>query len=263
VAGSAPSVRAERAATVIWSSWSRGERLTRLPDECLPRDMEEASAAQDALEAIVGERFGWKLAATSEAGQRHIGVQSPLHGRLFSRFVYASGERLSARGMHMRVAEAEFAFRLGQDVSGPGPHTLPKVLEAVDSLHLSIELPDSRFNDFECAGGPQLLADDACAGRFVFGPAVPSWAGLDLAEQAVSVRINGAEVARGSGANVLSDPREALVWLANELPRHGLALRAGEVVTTGVTTIPVPVRAGDCVIAEFPELGSVSVNLTD
>jgi 2-keto-4-pentenoate hydratase len=263
VAGTTPSARAERAATLIWSSWSSGRKLARLPDECLPRDIEEASAAQDALEAIVGERFGWKLAATSLAGQQHIGVRAPLHGRLFYRFVHASGEHLSAKGMHMRVAEAEFAFRLGQDLLGPGTYTRAAVLEAVDAMHLSIELPDSRFDDFERAGGPQLLADDACAGRFVLGPEVAGWDDLDLAQQAVSVQVNGAEVASGSGANVLSDPREALAWLANELPRHGLALRAGEVVTTGVTTVPVPVRAGDRVIARFAGLGSVSVDLTD
>jgi len=252
---------AERCATVIWEAWTSGFRLTELPLECRPRDVVEGSAAQDALEAIAGPRFGWKLAATSTAGQKHIGVDAPLHGRLFTRFVYMSGDAVTARGMHMRVAEAEFAFRFGRDLVGTGPHPPETVMEAVAGMHLAIELPDSRFDQFEDAGAPQLLADSACAGRFVLGPEIGGWLSIDLARQPVHVSVNGTEVACGSGANVLSDPREALVWLANELPRRGAALRADDVVTTGVTTVPVPVAAGDHVVAVFPDLGSVTVRL--
>jgi 2-keto-4-pentenoate hydratase len=256
-------VRADQAAAEIWSAWTSGERLAQLSDECRPRDLAEGRAAQDALEAIVGERFGWKIAATSQAGQQHIGVGGPLHGRLFSRFVHHDGDRLSAAGMHMAVAEAEFAFGLRRDLVGPGPYTRAEVLDAVGAMHLAIELPDSRFEHFEGAGGPQLLADDACAARFVLGPEISDWSEVDLAQQTVAVHVNGVEVSRGSGSNVLGDPRDALTWLANDLPQHGLRLSAGDVVTTGVTTVPVPVSAGDRVVATFPQLGTVSVDLMD
>ncbi|MFP5367000.1 MAG: hypothetical protein ACLGIS_09135, partial [Actinomycetes bacterium] len=42
--------------------------------------------------------------------------------------------------------------------------------------------PDSRFAAFERAGAPQLIADNACAWRFVAGrPAPDSWRDADLA----------------------------------------------------------------------------------
>jgi 2-keto-4-pentenoate hydratase len=69
--------------------------------------------------------------------------------------------------------------------------------------------------------------------------------------------VNGDVVATGSGANVLADPRAALHWLANELPRLGRRLRAGELVTTGTTTVPAAIGPGDQVTADFGELGSV------
>jgi 2-keto-4-pentenoate hydratase len=72
------------------------------------------------------------------------------------------------------------------------------------------------------------------------------------------VWINGAAAATGSGGNVLGDPRTALVWIAEDLRRHGRGLRAGDVVTTGTTTAPVPVGAGDEVRADFGALGEVA-----
>ncbi len=48
----------------------------------------------------------------------------------------------------------------------------------------------------------------------------------------------------GRGGNALDDPRLALTWLANALSRQGITLRKGEVVTTGTTTVPLPVERG-------------------
>ncbi len=52
---------------------------------------------QAALAEVSGDAlYAWKIAATSEAGQRRINVDGPLAGRLFSRPVTVSlGGRLS------------------------------------------------------------------------------------------------------------------------------------------------------------------------
>ena len=62
-------------------------------------------------------------------------------------------------------------------------------------------------------------------------------------------------------AEVLGDPRVALTWLANELREYGLTLAAGQLVATGSTIVPMPVRAGQTVLAELGVLGSVVVHL--
>ena len=41
---------------------------------------------------------------------------------------------------------------------------------------------------------------------------------------------------------MLGDPRVALTWLANELSALGLALKAGQVVTTGTCLVPLEIR---------------------
>jgi 2-keto-4-pentenoate hydratase len=247
--------RAGGAADVLWTAWASGERIAALPEDVRPRDDAEGFAAQLALGGHAGRTYGWKIAATTTAGQAHIGVSGPLPGPLFERFRHEPGDVLASDDMHMRVVEAEFAYLMGSDVApDAGPE---EILAAVDGLHLAVEIPDSRFARYETVGAPQLLADCACAGRFVLGPAVPGWAELDLSTWATAVWINGTAAATGSGGNVMGDPRVALTWIAEDLRRYGLGLRAGEIVTTGTTTAPVPVGPGDEVRADFGELGDV------
>ncbi|WP_370971243.1 2-keto-4-pentenoate hydratase [Amycolatopsis sp. cg9] len=250
----------ERAAELIWDAWQTGKRLDGLPDDARPRDAAEGMAAQTALAELAGPVSGWKIAATTVYARQYLDVPGPLPGAVFERFHHTEGEPVPADTMTMGVAEPEFAFRLK---AGPGPSpSLTGVLDAVDTMFLAVELPDSRYTDHQHAGGPQLLADVACAGRFVEGTAVPGWRDLDLPRRQVVLHANGEEFSRGSGSLVLGDPRLALHWLAMELPRHGLALRPGDIVTTGTATPPCPIQPGGEVVADFGELGSVAVRFT-
>lgn len=245
----------ERAAELLWDAWQTGDRLDGLPADVRPRDAAEGMAVQTALAALAGPVSGWKIAATTAYAQRHLGVPGPLPGALFERFHQLEGAPVPADTMTMGVAEPEFAFRMKAD-PGPAP-SLGGVLDAVGTMFLALEMPDSRYTDHRAAGGPQLLADVACAGRFVEGRAVPGWRDLDLPGQAVVLHADGAEFARGHGGLVLGDPRLALHWLATELARTGHRLRPGDVVTTGTATPPCPIHAGGHVLADFGTLGRV------
>jgi 2-keto-4-pentenoate hydratase len=163
----------------------------------------------------------------------------------------------------MRVAEAEFAFRMAADLPPRGEaYTVEDVLAAVASLHPAIEIPDSRYDDFTVVGAPQLIADNACAHYFVLGPAATAdWRRMDLVEHPVMATVADREVRAGKGANVLGDPRAALAWLVNELSGIGVTLRAGEVVTTGTCVVPVPIAPGDRVHAGFGALGGVEIRM--
>jgi 2-keto-4-pentenoate hydratase len=211
---------------------------------------------------------GWKIAATSAAGQAHINVGGPLPGRILSDFVHPDGATVSLAGNRMRVVEPEFAFRLGADLPArAAPYTAAEVLAAVATLHPAFEVPNSRFAEFTRAGEAQLLADDACCGEFVFGAAAPAgWQRLDLAAHRVRARVTDAagreRLAReGEGRAALGDPRTALQWLANELSARGLALRAGQTVSTGTCMVPLDVQAGDEVHADYGELGRIHIRL--
>jgi len=252
---------AMEAAGILWQARLEGRRLAELPAHCRPASLAEGYAVQDAMTVLARQTvFGWKIAATSAAGQRHIGVNEPLAGRLFADFVLKDGAVLSAGPMLMRVAEAEFAFRLGRDLpSRSATYPVEEVMKAVAGLHLAIEVPDARFEHFANAGPAQIAADDAFAAWFVLGPEVADWPGIDLPRQPVRMMRNGVVAGEGHGADALGDPRIALTWLANERSKRGGGLKAGEIVTTGTCLTPVAVASGDRLIADFPGLGKLGV----
>jgi len=255
----------QKASDLLWSGWHEGRKLSALPEAMRPSTREDGYAIQALLERHTSmPLFGWKIAATSQAGQAHIGVDGPIAGRLLGEQTQHSDTSMPLMGNAMRVAEPEFAFRMARDIEPRArAYAVDEVLDAVATLHPAIEVPDSRYEDFVHVGAAQLIADNACAHRFVLGPATrANWRAIDLIEHAVVGEIAGKTRRDGRGVNVLGDPRVALTWLANELSRLSITLLSGQVVTTGTCMVPLAVAAGDAVTADFGTLGRVSISFT-
>ena len=251
----------EAASHTLNSHWRIGTKLANLDAAQRPQSRAEGYAIQAEIERTSRhELFGWKIAATSEAGQKHINVPGPMAGRILKETLIKDGGTAPMAGNEMRVAEPEFAFRMRIDLpSRPSAYSVVAVLDAVDTLHPAIEIPDSRFADFVRAGEAQIIADNACAHLFVLGKAATAnWRALDLVEERPVIALRGQRYV-GHGKNVLGDPRAALTWLANELRGLRIPLRAGEVVTTGTCHPPLPIQSGDRMEADFGALGKVSV----
>src|SRR5260370_21697450 len=236
--------------------WRSATKCAGLEPRLRPRSRAVAYAIQEKIETYSNAKLcGRKIAASSEAGQKHINVDGPMAGRMLAETVIADGGNASMAGNEMRVAEPEFAFRMATDLPPRSqPYAVREVLDAVGTLHPAIEIPDSRFADFVSAGAEQIIADNACAHLFVLcAPTAVNWRALDLVEERPVVTMRGQQFI-GHGKNVLGDPRLALTWLANELRQLGLTLRAGEVVTTGTCHPPLPIRSGDVCEADFGSL---------
>lgn len=256
-----PQDRARAAARKLASHWLSGRHLDALPADCRPATLAEGRAVQALWAAETGDRVaGWKIAATSVAGQRHIAVGGPLAGPVFARRVQDDGAVLDLTRNGMRVAECEIVFRMGRTLAPrAGPYARAEVLVAVQCLHPGIEAPDSRFAAFERAGEAQLIADCACCNDMLVGaPVAPDARVDDLPSLAVQARVSDGRQAEGIGRNVLGDPVEALVWLVNELASTGRTLHAGQFVTTGACVPPIPVLPGQQVDADFGWIGRIT-----
>jgi 2-keto-4-pentenoate hydratase len=108
-------------------------------------------------------------------------------------------------------------------------------------------------------GAPILVADDFFAAGCVLGKAIARSKAPDLLDVVGRAVINGNEVARGTGADVLGHPHHALAWLANHLAAGGKGLRAGEIVLTGSLVKTIWLNAGDSVLMDLSGLGQVQV----
>ena len=261
---------ATAAAAIMYQHLHQGSVLEGLQDNLRPQSRTEGYQIQARLEeAMDSQRKGWKIAATSIAGQKHIGLNGPIAGRIMANMMVKTGQPVPFGANRMRVAEAEFVFCMKTDLlPRPNLYETAEVMAGVASLHLGLEFPDSRFADFAAAGEGQLIADNACGYKFMMGKAVSDiWRDLDLSKHAVSGRVAGADGQMraeytGSGGNVLDCPTIALTWLVNELSAQNMPLRAGEFVTTGTTTLPMAILPGDQIEADFGALGRISCQLS-
>ena len=237
-----------------------------LPTDGRPSDLAAAYRIQEAVvEGLLpadGRRIGYKCACTSVIAQQALRIDRPVFGQLLSHTSSPSGVVLPADRFVHRVIEAEFGFRVGRDVEPlDGGHTIDSIADHIDAVIPAIEIVDYRYEAWTI-GALQVAADNAIHGWWVHGEPVTEWRDLDLAAAGVSVRRDGEVVTTGSGAAVLGHPLTVMAWLANELPLFGRSLKAGDVVTTGVTTDVFEAEPGDSIVAEFDGIGSAAVDFS-
>lgn len=204
-------------------------------------------------ETVIGKKIG----VTSKAVMQMLNVFQPDFGQLLSGMVYNEGEAVPAASMIAPRAEAEIAFVLKHDLTGPGV-SAADVLRATDFVMPCFEVVDSRIRDWKIKI-QDTVADNASCGVFVLGGRPHSLRGVDLSVAGMVVEKNGDIVSTSAGAAVQGSPVNAVAWLANTLGALGIPLRAGEVILSGSQSPLIPVVAGDSFVCSVGGLGSCSV----
>jgi 2-keto-4-pentenoate hydratase len=238
------------------------QALKPLPPEAAPADEAEGyriqRAVHDLLLPQVGPLVGYKIGCTSQVMQDYLGIPHPCGGGVFERVVHQSGASLRAADFVRVGVECEIAVRLARDLApSEEPFTAEWVGEAVEAYFPAIEIVDDRYEQWETIGAPTLIADDFFAAGCVLGDAVTRAAAPNLFHVTGRALINGVEEGRGTGADVLGHPHNALAWLANHLAGEGAGLHAGQIVLTGSLVKTIWLKAGDRVVMELQGLGRV------
>jgi 2-keto-4-pentenoate hydratase len=239
--------------------------LQALPDDIAPRDEAGGYRIQDAVHGLLSADFGpligHKIGCTSAVMQQYLAIPHPCSGGVFANGVHQSGAALR-RGDYVRVGvECEIAVRLGRDLEpSDAPFTADAASQAIEAYLPAIEIVDDRYCDWRSIGAPTLVADDFFAAGCVLGRPVSRSSAPDLPALVGRASINGIEVGRGTGADVLGHPHNALAWLANHLAAGGKGLRAGEIVLTGSLVQTIWLGAGDTVAMDLSGLGAVAVD---
>jgi len=229
--------------------------IASLSEQAPGLDVDAAYAIQGLAREAAGPLAGWKLGATSRAEQAQAGAGAPVRGFLASANALDLGKPLASDELIQPRAQPEIVFVIGRDLSGPAV-TAADVLAATASVAAGIEILDSRLDGQVTV--PDLIADNASAGRFLVGSPVPL-AGIDLRLVGVVLEHNGQVVATAAGAAALGHPAAAVAWLVRSLAAAGEGVAAGQVVLSGGLTAAVPVRPRDVVVASIDRLGTVEL----
>ena len=209
------------------------------------------------LREAAGERvIGKKIGVTSPAVQEMLGIDQPDFGFLTDAMWCRDGV-VDTRSLIAPRAEAEVAFRLQSDLTGPGV-TPDDVLAATESVMACFEIVDSRIEDWRI-GICDTIADNASCGVFVLGREEVPVAELSLKDVRVTVTRNGEFLSSGSGASVQGAPQNAVAWLANTLGEYGIPFRAGEIILSGSLVPLADAAAGDVFALSMPGLGEAEV----
>jgi 2-oxo-3-hexenedioate decarboxylase/2-keto-4-pentenoate hydratase len=238
--------------------------LQPLVGKAAPRTEADGYRIQDALHDLLAADFGsivgYKIGCTSAVMQQYLNIPHPCGGGVYAKGVHESGASLNTKDFVRVGVECEIVAKLARDLlPTEAPFTAEWVAEAIEAYLPAIEIVDDRYADWQTIGAPTLVADDFFAAGCVLGKPVARSAAPDLLAVIGRALINGVEVGRGTGADVLGHPHHALAWLANHLAADGKGLRAGEIVLTGSLVKTVWLNAGDSVVMELDGLGRVEV----
>jgi 2-oxo-3-hexenedioate decarboxylase len=200
---------------------------------------------------------GMKMGLTSQAKMKQMGVPNPCYGYLADYFSYGDGAEIKIDELIHPKVEAEIAFVLKDDLTGPGCH-IGDVLAATDFVMPAVEVIDSRYKDFKF-DLKSVIADNSSSSRYVTGGRMRDIKDLDLKTLGVVMEINGEVVQLGAGAAVLGHPATSIAMLANMLAERGEILKAGSYILSGAITAAVGVKKGDNVTVKFQDLGTLSM----
>jgi 2-keto-4-pentenoate hydratase len=237
-------------AAAVLVAGRRGRPVAALPDAARPHSEADSYAIQDAVGKKLGESFGgWKVGVSPEGG--HFAAP------IYASRIHASPATLPARGFHVIGIECEIGFRLNRALpKRDEPYARGEVLAAA-SMHPTIEVVDSRYQDFRSLDRLQVLADNFSNGALVYGAAASGWEGMDLAHPPIEVTADGKPFADCTGLRA-GDPIDLLVAAVNHAAARG-GVASGTFVTTGTHTGLVFAEPGVRIVADYGSLGRVEV----
>ncbi|HWB47576.1 MAG TPA: 2-keto-4-pentenoate hydratase [Stellaceae bacterium] len=240
----------ERAASALVAA-RKGSAIAALPEGAVPQTEADAYRIQDAVIAKLGEKIGgWKVGISPLGGH----FAAPIYGST----VVASPASLPARNFKIIGIECEIGFRFNQALPArTQPYARHEVLAAC-SLHPTIEVVDSRYQDFRAIDRLMVLADNFSNGGLVYGPAASNWDGIDLAHPPIEVIADGKPFADCTGLRAGTPIELLLAAVAHANGRGGIA--AGTVITTGTHTGLVFTEPGVKIVADYGRLGRVEVS---
>jgi len=199
-----------------------------------------------------GEKItGRKIGFTNRTMWQTYGVAAPVWGYATDRTTHdlADTPVLRVKDFVAPRIEPEIMFGL-KTAPKPGMDEAA-LLDCIAWVSLGYEIVQSIFPDWKFAASDTVAAN-GLHGAFLIGPRhaiAPRQAAWrhELATFEVELYCNGKLSQRGGGALVLDNPLSALRHLVELLASDPCnpPLDAGEIISTGTLTLPMPVSAGE------------------
>jgi 2-keto-4-pentenoate hydratase len=236
------------------------ENLSTADGECTRAKVNKYLAQQ-----VGGKVIGYKAGLTNPAVQKRFNASAPVYGVLYAPMMLNDGATVDAKFGARPLFEADLLVRV-RDPLVNRAKTPEEVERHIDQVIPAIELPDLVVDAPPKLNGAAIAAINVGARYFVMGAPIPVVPTTPLAEalRTMVVVVTGpeGELDRGKGSDVLEHPLNAVLWLAQDLHRQGLALQRGDLVSVGSFSKLFPPKPGQRIVVHYQGLpGDPSVRV--
>ena len=271
------------AAALIASTRLGGELLGDLGENIRPSTELDAYRVQAITRRLLeaagfGRQSGWKIGCTTKVMQAYLNIASPCAGTMFQANTWHGRHAFAAPPRGRLGVECEIAVRMATDLPRrDAPYEPADMPAAVAASMAAIEVVQDRYVDYPSLDTLTLIADDFFHYACVLGPPSESQHPKSqhpksqhpksvrpesLRDVTAAMTINGLQVGRGIGTDILGEPLQVLCWLANNAAAWGTPLLAGDVVLLGSLVQTQWIHPGDVVTVANDPLGEVAADIT-
>ena len=227
----------------------------------MPRGRADAYAGQDAaIDLAPQPSAGWKVGRINPP----LGEIDRLAGPIFADHVFAAdgaGLAMPVFADGFAAAEAEFLLRIA---ATPDPaktsYSMAEAIALIDAVHIGIEIASSPFPGINDHGPTVTISDFGNNNGLIVGAGIDGWRDTDFNDWPVELWIDGTRAGAATTATMLDGPFGAARFLFELMAQRGIALAAGQWISTGAVTGVHPVSPGNRVEARFD--GRLSVECT-
>ena len=254
----------KQASKILYDARINLKKIDLLPEICRPKNKNDAYLIQKSLIKLYLSKnnyiMGNKIGCTNRAAQKQINVNEPFYGFLLSNYSSKSNIKIDSKKFFSPFIEPEFAFKLKKNFKIKNNKiTSKEVIKYIDSVLPSIEIVDSRYNDWTTVGINHLIADNAVNSYWIYGKESYDFDFEIFNNFPIKLYINK-KIIIGNSNNVLRNPINSITWYLNHLISNNYKIPKGIYISTGTCTPAIQINKKDRIIANFGSLGKVVFN---
>ncbi|MDP9424044.1 MAG: 2-keto-4-pentenoate hydratase [Pseudomonadota bacterium] len=230
-----------------------------------PESLEEAYRIQDAAIARWAKPvLGWKVGRVPPALVEQFGTDR-LAGPIFA--VTIDGIESGIADMPVfasgfAAGEAEYLLRIGAaPPPGQRKFTLDEAARLIDAVHVGIEIASSPLKTINDLGPIAVVSDFGNNNGLLVGPPIDDWPESLFEQWPVVTLVDGVEVGGGTASAFPDGAMGSARFLFKLMAERGIALEAGQWISTGAVTGVHDARPGSVVEAWFGDCHHLACRL--
>jgi len=233
--------------------------------------MSEAAVVQTRYTALIGkdlgEVVGYKAGLTNPAVQKRFNYDKPVRGTLFAKMILPGPARVPVMSGTRLVYEADMVAVVGDAARAMAAKSPLEALQALKEIRPFIELPDMVFDPQVIMDGPSLMAANVGARLGVLGDPVSLPGTVESVEKLAALKVvvidqTGTVVGGGKGADIMNNPLNVVLWIAESLQAEGKTLKNGDLLSLGSFSALLPPNPGSAITVRYTGLAPVPVEVT-